>query len=157
MVIPLPLTSQLHAGQTVASRFRLILPGAAPLHACQEQSPFGRKSKARNLATTNCFFAMNVVPKSLHSNMVARDDGQCTRQVFINLPRGGRTSASASSLPLTQLGTEHGRTGRPHTHTRGSSSLQCDPAGYRVRFFGKYSRSCELCFGSRYIGRLAGS
>ena len=35
--------------------------------------------------------------------------------------------------------------------------LQRGPAGYRVRFFGKYSRSCELCFGSRYIGRLAGS
>ena len=36
------------------------------------------------------------------------------------------------------------------------SDLQRDPAGYRVRFFGKYSRSCELCFGSRYIGWLAG-
>ena len=27
----------------------------------------------------------------------------------------------------------------------------------RERFFGKYSMSYELCFGSRYIGRLAGS
>ena len=27
----------------------------------------------------------------------------------------------------------------------------------RERFFGKYSMSTELCFGSRYIGWLAGS
>ena len=25
----------------------------------------------------------------------------------------------------------------------------CGPSAYRVRFFGKYSRSCEPCFGSR--------
>ena len=31
------------------------------------------------------------------------------------------------------------------------------PAAYRGRFFGKYSRTSELCFGSRYHGRVAGS
>ena len=30
-------------------------------------------------------------------------------------------------------------------------------AAYRVIFFGKYSMSSEPCFGSRYIGQLAGS
>ena len=36
-------------------------------------------------------------------------------------------------------------------------NLHCDLSGRRERCFGKYSSSSELCFGSRQLGRLAGS
>ena len=36
------------------------------------------------------------------------------------------------------------------------NNLHRDPSGCRERFFGKYSSSSELCFGSRQLGRPAG-
>ena len=37
-----------------------------------------------------------------------------------------------------------------HDLTPSSRYVHRDPSACRVRFFGKYSRSSDLCFGSRY-------
>ena len=61
------------------------------------------------------------------------------------------TRSLPSMEAITQYSTEFRATFSPTRH------VHRDPSSCRERFFGKYSSSSELCFGSRQLGRLAGS